>query len=90
MPSLTHTHTYARLDKERGLYKCAHPQCTHFIDRKLLVGKESVCNSCGTEKFILTWKDLRMAAPKCQNCSNRESAKAFRQRKQMLEEMGIQ
>ena len=91
MPSLTsnsdgspHIHTYVRAyktyatpDPER--YRCAHPQCTHTALRKDLKGKLSLCSKCLANTLILNYENLRLARPRCWQCSgskkNREKIK---------------
>jgi len=72
MASLKHPHIYKRLKKD--YYRCVHPDCTHFIHKKLLLGKRAACTDCGGE-FILTYENLRRAACKCPMCSNTKESK---------------
>lgn len=74
MPSLKHTHTYTRYKKH--YYKCNDPQCTHFADRSLILGKMNKCPFCGKE-WVLTKEDLRRATPRCIECSDTKQAKVF-------------
>lgn len=72
MSSLKHIHSYIRYKnnqfKRRDLFKCNDPSCTHFAEKSLILGKNSLC-SCGTV-FILTNEDLKRAKPRCIDCSN--------------------
>jgi hypothetical protein len=88
MPSIKHTHQYQRHPLRKGYFRCAHPQCTHYYEQRLLVGKESVCNGCGA-KFILTYDDLLRANPLGPCCSMAKEAVAERKRKQILTDLGL-
>jgi hypothetical protein len=46
MASLKHLHTYERSKHSMEVYRCIHPQCTHFTRRELIVGKEIMCSKC--------------------------------------------
>lgn len=72
MPPLSHTHTYRRFSK--NMYMCAHPHCTHRIERRALIGKASLCNDCGNE-FILNGESLRRSRPRCIDCSDTAASK---------------
>ena len=66
MPALKHTHQYVRMRENKDTYLCAHPDCSHYQKRELLVGKRSTC-ICG-EEFILNYKALTLKRPHCENC----------------------
>jgi transposase-like protein len=85
MPSLQHTHSYVRYRKGKKIYyKCDHPQCTHFAERDLIAGKESLCPECHKTVFVLTYEDLKRAKPKCKNCSNTVEAQRYRAAKRVV------
>lgn len=86
MPAIKHTHTYKRYTKK--YYMCAHPECTHLLPKKMLVGKLSCCNKCGKE-FKLTSDDLRRAYPVCLNCSNTKAAKKHQQIRELTEKIFV-
>lgn len=46
MASLKHLHSYERSKENMEIYRCVHPQCTHFTRRNLIVGKEITCTKC--------------------------------------------
>jgi hypothetical protein len=46
MASLKHVHEYERSKTNQRIYRCIHPECTHFIKRDLLIGKNVVCSKC--------------------------------------------
>lgn len=83
----SHIHEYVRMSPNQ--YKCAHPSCSHYTRREILIGKESLCSVCHTERILLDWESLRRAGPRCLNCANTNEAKRKRQTKQQLEELGI-
>ena len=82
MPALNHTHTYKRYTKK--LYMCAHPDCIHTIDKRLIKGKSSLCNLCGAP-MILTADDLKRAEPRCYLCSNTKEANLSRRARNLME-----
>ena len=88
MAVLKHTHRYIRWKKETGLYRCAHPDCTHFTEKSFLLGKRSVCNLCGDE-FVLTREDLLLAQPRCPNCSNRAGNKQRRKLRELVDTLAL-
>lgn len=87
MPALEHIHTYVR--RNRTQYRCAHPDCTHYMLKSDLLGKRTVCGVCNTITFMLSRSDLRRAVPRCIDCSNTLEAKKLKEKKLILEELGI-
>lgn len=74
MPSLKHTHTYVRRTGRQSLpyestFKCADPKCTHFDLAINVKDKESLCSKCGQKKIIMTFEQLRLARPRCDECA---------------------
>lgn len=67
-----HIHQYKRLDigkdKEYIVFKCALPNCAHYLAPYLVVGRESLCPRC-EESFIIENKHLQLAQPHCDNCT---------------------
>lgn len=93
MPALTrnpdgtpHIHAYKRKPNTET-YLCLHPLCTHSRHRSELFGKMTLCSKCQKNSFILQWRHLRMAGPLCEECSNTDSAKLKRARRQTLAEL---
>ena len=87
MPSLDHTHTYIRWKTTKlgvTYYRCNHANCTHFIDKDLIVGKTTLCSNCG-DQFILSHEDLRRAKPRCLSCSNTKEAKTIRMARSIMD-----
>lgn len=68
MPALNHIHAYQKVNGKPNLYRCKHPDCNHFMDKKLLLGKRSMC-ICGKD-FILGHYELRLKNPHCKECTN--------------------
>ncbi|KKL81551.1 hypothetical protein LCGC14_1993650 [marine sediment metagenome] len=64
---MTHPHTYERVRGSKHLYRCIHPDCSHYTHKKFLKGKRAICNGC-LEEFALTTIALRRARPKCNTC----------------------
>ncbi len=67
MPAFKHTHKYRRVrlgkNKRYTVYRCVRPNCTHFIEEKLVLGRSTICWKCGAE-FIMTEKTMKMK-PNC-------------------------
>jgi hypothetical protein len=87
--TLNHVHTYQRLNRLKGTFRCVDKYCTRVVHKSHLAGKACLCNICGQE-FVLTIQDLRRSKPRCFNCSETKEAIAFRNRKKLLQEIGIQ
>jgi hypothetical protein len=85
MPRLNsdHIHTFARSRKNKDIYKCIHPDCTHYTDREYLVGKRALCGKCASE-FILDRVQLKNALPVCLNCTKSARGKKFTETKTLL------
>jgi len=77
MSSLKHVHTYVKYKKRSGYFRCADSHCTHILDKEAVLGKASLCTSCGKE-FILSREDLKRVKPRCLECSNTARGKVFR------------
>ena len=70
-----HVHKYIRVKIgrfKRIEYKCAINGCVHHINVELVVGRESVCHSCG-ETFYMTKDSAKKSKPKCDICIGRSS-----------------
>lgn len=78
MPSsMNHIHTYERSKRDKTVYRCAHPDCSHYDRRENLEGKRAHCK-CG-EEFIFTNKrpqrHFQYAVPKCDACRTSKASK---------------
>lgn len=84
---LDHTHTYVRWKKAFGeqQYKCDDPDCTSTAPRSLLLGKRSICAICRSKDLILDHKSLKLARPRCENCSNTQESRKKRELKEKVE-----
>lgn len=71
MPPLKHVHCYEWVLDNHSLYRCIHPDCTHWRRKNLLRGKRAVC-LCGKE-FILNHDSLKLKNPHCNNCPLRNN-----------------
>jgi hypothetical protein len=87
-------HSYVRAGfSENGskmIWKCDDPFCPHTImipkkNRKLLLGKMTLCPGCKITKFILTSFHLKRARPICEDCRNPMRKMAFEKGKEILE-----
>lgn len=87
MPAIAHIHTYVKYKNRPGFYRCEAPDCTHIIDKELLLGKLSLCSLCGSQ-MILTREDLRRAKPRCLNCSETKKAKLHKKANEITKLLG--
>ena len=84
-----HTHQYVRtyphafgsspIDKTKGVWACALPDCTHFMPHNvadMVEGKLSLCNRC-FEKFVLTRELMGIDKPICNSCAHPEDQLPF-------------
>lgn len=76
MPSQNHIHRYYRphakllspsAKTKTQTWHCGFSNCSHYMGKVYIVGKESVCWRCG-EILILTPDRLRVRKPYCRNC----------------------
>lgn len=72
-----HLHTYQRVKGKRDVYKCIHPDCTHFTQKELIVGKRADCPFCHNS-FVLSKEALRLAKPHCSTCVVRPDKRKFK------------
>jgi hypothetical protein len=84
MPVINHIHSYVRFSASQ--MKCADPYCSHLQTKERLLGKVSRCPICKTTDFILTRADLRLAKPRCINCSNTKEAREFKENRDKVKE----
>lgn len=63
-----HLHIYKRIRGRSKYYRCAHPDCSHYNHKDLLLDKRAMCPYCG-QSYILNWQSLRLAVPHCENCT---------------------
>jgi hypothetical protein len=79
-----HTHKYERTElgsKGYTVYKCMIPDCPHFIEPRLVVGRLSICHGCDGE-LILTKTMInieQIKRPVCEECK----AERIRRRKEL-------
>lgn len=71
---MKHIHKYIRTDigekKPYVVYKCALPECTHYLAEKLALGKLSICWRCGNTFQLV--KRLMLKKPHCDACTKRQ------------------
>lgn len=77
MASQNHIHTYVKFKSRPGYFRCAAPDCTHFLIKEAVKGKYSLCPDCGRQ-FIIDTDNIRLAKPRCLNCRDSKKAKAFK------------
>lgn len=70
---MNHTHRYQKTNLARApgktyiVYRCTLPDCNHYINPELLVGKRCICNRCGKD-FIINSEQARLSKPHCSKC----------------------
>ena len=79
-------HEYERSKSNKEIYRCIHPECTHYHRREFLIGKKAICPKC-KKPFILDKVQLRNKLPVCEFCSKSPKAKALNIIRQELEEL---
>lgn len=83
MPSKKHIHTYIRRTGNekypyQATFKCADAHCSHFDMAINVKGKASRCSVCGKNEIRMTYEQMRLARPRCDECSNSKDAKSRR------------
>lgn len=75
MPALSHIHTYIRSSWDKNVYQCADPFCMHYIHKRYIKGKRSICGKCHETEITLSYEHLRRAIPLCDGCSETRASK---------------
>lgn len=70
-----HSYVFYKTTKKHKYFKCNDPNCTHFLDAAMLLGKKTLCPKCKESVFILTHQALKRKRPLCLSCSNTKEAK---------------
>jgi hypothetical protein len=77
MPSQDHIHTYVQFKSRPGYFRCAAPDCTHFLIREMVIGKNSLCTECGSQ-FLIDFDNAKLKKPRCLKCRDTVKARAFK------------
>lgn len=84
----THLHTYERSETKRDIYRCIHPDCTHYQRAPLIIGKRVLCK-CGNEFFAdrnqLIVNNIRNLT--CLQCSKSSKSKKIRETATKIEDI---
>jgi hypothetical protein len=68
MAKKNHTHQYRRVKlKNVSVFRCMLTNCPHYIGEEFILGRESLCPSCGKEFIIDKYASLR-TNPICLDC----------------------
>lgn len=71
------THSYQRShytkDGKTMIWKCTHPMCTHTLNvpvknRRILIGRASLCPKCMQNTFVISQVDAKLKTPHCSGC----------------------
>lgn len=92
MPSLKHTHEYVRVaqksdDKREIRYRCQNPDCTHYIQRSLVINKRTICSLCHVQETIMDYENARRANPVCFKCCKSKRSAAIREKSELFEDL---
>ena len=65
-PGRAHQYRRVRMGKGKDyvVYRCILPGCSHYINKELAPGRESICWECG-KTFFMTTRSLQQAKPTC-------------------------
>ena len=65
-----HIHKYikVKISDKWTVFKCQLSGCTHFIQDKLVVGRECICNHCN-KPFTMTRHTATLKFPHCRACT---------------------
>lgn len=81
-------HIYERSKPNKEVYRCIHPDCTHYTAKAMLLGKRSECPKC-KDLFILTRLKLKNKLPTCDACSKSPKAAELREAKKIVEGLDL-
>lgn len=86
MPSQKHIHSYVQFKSRPGYFRCAAPDCTHFLIREAVIGKYSKCLDCGSQ-FTIDFENSKLRTPKCLMCRTTKKAIAFQKGQELMAKM---
>jgi len=75
-----HLHIYQRSAKNKDIYKCIDPDCTHYTQKEMIEGKRVRCGKC-KEQMIVPKDQLRNKLVVCVMCT--KSRKGEKRKKVM-------
>lgn len=76
MAKKNHIHKYQRKSqRNRDVYACVLPDCTHYLELAFIVGKETICNRCGNPTIIRMERNGKIRhRPHCKDCTKFRTA----------------
>lgn len=83
MKSLNHVHILNRLDVDNR--RCGDPYCDFTCSNTYAKGRASRCGVCGINEVIMNARQMKLAKPRCDQCSNTANAIKLRELKNRLE-----
>jgi ribosomal protein S27AE len=93
---MKHIHRYKKVNlattphKEYLVYRCILPNCNHYLQPALLIGKQASCPRCG-EEYIIAADLARLTKPHCRKCTaGKEKPERIRLREFKLEMPGLE
>lgn len=75
-----HLHRYVRSRTRKDIYRCVHPDCTHYNRAELIIGKRAECSKCGAEMIIEESQAIKYKTKylTCLNCSKSKKAQEYK------------
>jgi hypothetical protein len=85
--ALNHVHILAKLNA--GHRTCIDPHCRYTCPNADAKGKASRCGVCGINEVIMDNKQMKLAKPRCDACSQRKDAVERRRIESTLKGLGL-
>lgn len=87
MKILNHIHTLVRMDVDRR--KCNDSHCAFLCENSFARGKASLCGICGLKEVIMDSIQMKLAIPRCDDCSDRKDSKRRKNINITMKELGL-
>jgi hypothetical protein len=83
MKILNHVHILNRLDIDNR--RCGDPHCDFICTNQFARGRASRCGVCGINELVMNARQMKLAKPRCESCSDTREARGRRDLGQRLE-----
>lgn len=87
MKTINHIHTLVRMGVDHR--KCADPHCAFFCENEFARGKASMCGLCGLQEIVMNSVQMKLAKPRCDECSDRKDSKRRKKILNTMKELGL-
>ncbi len=64
---MKHFHIYQRIKNRPTYFRCIHPDCKHYLEKELVIGRRAECPYCHDD-YVIQRRDLNNKTPHCSNC----------------------